>query len=94
MTEAWKKLGFIFTEKDNLYSVTKIKRRKDDVEISGIVFHIDDEITYELVTLSENDYEDLIQDTLTFLKRKRDLVDVMGNEWTHYENHANKVFEK
>ena len=94
MTEAWKKLGFIVTEKDNLYSVTKTKRKKDDIEISGIVFHIDDEITYELVTLSENDYKDLIQQTITYLKRKRDLVDVMGNEWTHYENHANKVFGK
>jgi hypothetical protein len=94
MTEAWKKLGFIVTEKDNLYSATKIKKNKDDVEISGIVFHVDDDITYELVTLSENDYKDLIQQTITYLKRKRDLVDVMGNEWTHYENHANKVFGK
>jgi hypothetical protein len=94
MTEAWKKLGFIVTEKDNLYSATKIKKNKDDVEISGIVFHVDDDITYELVILSENDYKDLIQQTITYLKRKRDLVDVMGNEWTHYENHANKVFGK
>ena len=96
MTEAWKKLGFTVKESDTLFSVYRLTGNpvNDDVERYGYDFIIGDEITLNPILYTGEEYKDLVEQTITYLKRKRDLVDVMGNEWTHYENHANKVFGK
>jgi MarR-like DNA-binding transcriptional regulator SgrR of sgrS sRNA len=91
MTHEWKKLGFIVKEKDNLYSVSRYEETNTDIKLSGFVFHIDEEITYKAVSINEQEFKEMIQKTIEYLQDKKDLIHVMGNEWKHFKNHANKV---
>jgi hypothetical protein len=88
MTEEWKQLGFIVKESEKIYSVHKANENY----LFGIAFHTNDnKITYQLVDVKEEDYKDMIERTVEYLQDKNDLIYVMGNEWKHLKNHANKV---
>ncbi len=90
MTREWKKLGFMVKEGEKIYSVYKADI--DNHSLFGIAFHTNDnKITYQLVDVKEEDYKDMIQKTIEYLQDKNDLIHVMGNEWKHLKNHANKV---
>jgi hypothetical protein len=93
MTHEWKKLGFTVKESETLFSVYRLTGNpvNDDVERYGYDFIIDDEITCNPILYIGNEYPELIQKTIEYLQDKNDLIHVMGNEWKHLKNHANKV---
>ena len=100
MTEKWKQLGFIVKESKDTFTVAKSQTKKklndEVIDLVGITFKsYPDKVLYDIVGLDlTDDLKQVIEQTVEWLEEKRDMIDVLGNEWKHLKNHGNKVFGK